>query len=374
MGVERLNQIGMLGDWDYLRGDPSGGYSIGIRRYAAQPIIETLGIEVPNQYRETREGDVVVLRPSFPFWMDVDLYYGAGDVICSRSADLDGGAWVEESSAVGAAGPRRSGAARARDPSRGVDPDAYNTTLGAATLPVMGPMHFPDLTMEVYPLLADREKLQKFLDWYWNRLFEGRDAPPKLDLELMGSYVYLTMSIVGDAYGEMWSATENIGRWAEREASFTIPVRWMSEGQLVGVAMIEPLVFDDKPRAVATYREVEGRNPIKATIESPPDVWTSPGGPERAAAIDARFDGVLPRDSASGSKRKTSTLIEIDERAPLRRWRPRRLARRGGSLGPRAGGGLASQIVGLARGARPHQRQSRRFAWKASRAGRRSTG
>ncbi len=275
MGVERVNQIGLLGDWDLLRGDKSGGYSISISRYRAEPIIETLGIEVPNLYERAREGDVVTLRPSFPFWMDVDLYYGAGDVVCSRTPALDGGDWVEEWQADGARGRHRVGHRQARTPRPGVHHSAYNTALGAATLPITGPMRFPDLTAQVYPLLADADVLRRFVDWSWNRLF----ADGKLSLELAGAYVYLIVSTVGDAHGRMWSGTDNIGQWAEREVSFAIPVRWKLDGELVGLAMIEPLAFADKPRAVITYREVNGRNAYQADIESPPDAWLSPGGP-----------------------------------------------------------------------------------------------
>lgn len=316
MGVDRLNQIGLLGDWDLLRGDKSGGYSLSITRYRAQPIIETLGIEVPNLHQEAREGDVVTLRPSFPFWMDVDLYYGAGDVICSRTKDLGGGEWIEETAATGAAGPQRQGFARGRQHRHGAHRNAYNTALGAATLPITGPMRFPDLTVQVYPLLADKAVLKRFVDWYWNRLFETGSGPPKLQLELAGSYVYMTVGIVGDAYGKMWSATENIGWWAEREVSFSIPVRWMSEGRLVGLATIEPLVFADKPRAVATDREVNGRNSFKARIESPPDVWTSPGGPD----APRKLTRVLTESFLNIGFGLPSTilpLIEIGDSAPL---------------------------------------------------------
>jgi hypothetical protein len=309
MGVDRVNQIGLLGDWDLLRGDKSGGYTLSVSRYRAQPILETLGIETPNLYERPREGETVTLRPSFPFWMDFDLYYGAGDVICSRTPFLCDGRWIEETKAE----RRRIGRFVGRTPRPGVNQDGYNTSLGAATLPITGPMHFPDLTVQVYPLRADRSILEDFVRWCWTRLFESGHERPRLELELVGSHVYLMVETVGSEYGRMWSGTENIGQWKEREASFAIPVRWKLDGEFVGLAMIEPLVFADKSRAVATDREVIGRNSFKALIESPPDVWTSPGGP-RAARRLARVATEAFVELGYGLEAKTLTLLEINER------------------------------------------------------------
>ncbi len=37
-------------------------------------------------------------------------------------------------------------------------PATFNIALGAASQPVAGPFEFPDVTLQVYPLLADREE------------------------------------------------------------------------------------------------------------------------------------------------------------------------------------------------------------------------
>jgi len=184
--------------------------------------------------------------------------------------------------------------------------------LGAATLPISGPMRFPDLSCQVYPLLADAEVLQRYLDWSCNHFFE----PDKFKLELAGSYVYLTVATVGDEHGRMWSGSQNIGCWAEREVSFCIPVRWRLDGELVGLAMVEPLVFADKPRAVVTYREVNGRNAYQADIDSPPDAWLSAGGPEAPRRL-VRVATESFIELGFGLETKKQPLIEIGERAPL---------------------------------------------------------
>jgi hypothetical protein len=331
MGVDRINQIGLLGDWDLLRGDKSGGYSLSINRYRAQPILDTLGIETPNPYERPHEGETVTLRPSFPFWMDFDLYYGAGDVICSRMPELAGGQWIEES--------RHVSHFMERTPRRGVEQDAYNTSLGAATLPISGPMHFPDLTAQVYPLRADPKILAEFVRWCWTSLFESGHERPKLELELAGAYVYLMVETIGSKYGRMWSGTENIGQWKEREVSFAIPVRWKRDGELVGLAMIEPLIFTDKPRAVATDREVIGRNSFMALIDSPPDVWAAPGGPQAPRNL-LRVSTESFVELGYGLESKSQTLLDINERGeggPLARGfarhRAEDLARKGEARG-----------------------------------------
>jgi len=342
MGVDRINQIGLLGDWDLLRGDKSGGYSLSIDRYRAQPILDTLGVETPNLYERPREGETVTLRPSFPFWMDFDLYYGAGDVICSRTPELAGGRWIEES--------RHVGHFMDRTPRRGVQPDAYNTALGAATLPISGPLHFPDLTVQVYPLRADPEILAQFVTWSWTRLFEGGDERPKLELELVGAFVYLIVETVGSEHGRMWSGTENIGQWKEREVSFAIPVRWKLDGELVGLAMIEPLIFTDKPRAVATDREVIGRNSFMALIDSPPDVWAAPGGPQAPRNL-VRVSTESFVELGYGLESKSQTLIAIDEGGAPARPRAEDRARKDRALGGAVEAVQAMALEILARGA-----------------------
>jgi len=113
MGIERINRSGLLGDSNLLRGDASGGYTIRIHRYATQPIIESLGIEVARTENADGEVPISVLKPTFPFWTDVDLYYGAGEVICSRmhrpgDQGEDEDDWVDEQAGGAQAPPPRS--------------------------------------------------------------------------------------------------------------------------------------------------------------------------------------------------------------------------------------------------------------------------
>jgi hypothetical protein len=359
MGVQRLNGSGLLGDWDLLRGDPSGGYSIRIHRYAAQPIIETLGIEVGVSNLNPPEGAVTTLKPSFPFWMDVDLYYGAGEVICSRvnqqeevTERLGVNNWLDERTqaatsarrpargtvgqpaqtsfaplggwlpaGVAEASPVHAATAATHDGRTGFikrAPNVFSKALGRATQPVAGPFHFPQITLQVYPLLADRARLDRLIDRCWNRLFAGppgaTDAKPRL--ETCGSYVYMVVTSNRSERGTNWSGNNDLDWWADHEVSFCVPVKWYRDGKLISLAVIEPFIYADNYRAVITDREVNGRNTVMATIESPKDAWISPGGPASSRRLVHVATEIYPVVNVGMSERNR-TLLEIDERDVL---------------------------------------------------------
>ena len=330
IGVDRLNRVGLLGDVNLLRGDISGGYTIRIRQMDSQPIIQTLGLVIDA---EEESGAVAVLKPVLPTWMDVDLYYGKGDVICSRApwgvAGPTGG-WVDEqvdriSNEVQF--PKQAPAHRGPIIEPEPTPPLYNTALGAATQPVAGPFHFPDVTAQVYPLLADPVKLKSLLDKSLNEPLTfmyrpGTNSPGLNDenlqkgwrFEPFGSYVYMAIVVVGDAIGQMWSSADNIGAIFTREVTFGIPVKWYDkDGNLMSVGMVEPFMYSDSGRAVTTDREVDGFNAMVATIESPRDPWLTPGGPLAKRSYLNLGVEVIPALNV-GQKARQRTLIEIDER------------------------------------------------------------
>ena len=159
MGVDRVNRCGLLGDMNLLRGDSSGGYTIRLHDYNTQPIIQTLGLEVRSNEWADDGVPIANLKPVLPFWLDVDLYYGKGNVICSRAhgnASAVPGQWLDEIK-------------NEYYPPNIPDPlPLYNTLLGAATQPIMGPFNFPDVTYQVYPLLADPVKMAAYVEYYLN--------------------------------------------------------------------------------------------------------------------------------------------------------------------------------------------------------------
>ena len=311
MGIDRLNNSGLLGDVHLLRGDVSGGYTLRIYRYASQPIIESLGLEVAATEGSTNDGSVAVLKPVFPFWTDVDLFYDAGRVICSRThgqGDDADDRWTDEQPDTLASSTSQPPEIRADESAHGY----YNTALGAATQPVAGPFAFPDVTLQVYPLLADRARLDAFLAQYLN----GPLADAGLRFEAFGSYVYLLVNVTGDQLGTMWSSANNIGWWAEREVSFCVPVKWYRDGELVSTAMVAPFVYASNDRAVITDREVNGRPSVAATIDCPRDVWLGSSGPDQPRRFLHMETEAFPALHL-GQKGQRRTLLEIDERDVL---------------------------------------------------------
>ncbi len=302
MGYDRFNQGGLLGDVNLLRGDPSGGFSIRVHRYAGQPIVERLGMEV-NRVEEGDHAPVDILKPTFPFWTDVDLYYGEGKVICSR---VPGPAkdrrelWVDEQDFEAPTTPTKKG----EGPPCSIP---YNTARGGATQAIAGPFHFPDVTLQVYPLLAEPAALEEFLDRYLNGPLEKL----RHRFETFGSYVYLMVTVYGDQVGTMWSEANNIGWWADREVSFCVPVKWYRNGELISLALVSPFVFANSGRAVITDREVNGRPTVKASIESPQDPWLEDRGPTEGRRLLKLETEVFPALHL-GQQAELRTLLEID--------------------------------------------------------------
>lgn len=335
MGYNRLNRSGLLGDLNLLRGDPSGGFNIRIAQYAAQPLVESLGLEV-ERVENGVDAPLAVLKPTFPFWGDVDLYYGKGEVICSRSPCPHGSdactVWHPESEEKApqpaaapvpapAAAPCHAGSGHAPGPAESARPVPridFNTITGAATQSIAGPFHFPDITVQVYPLLADPAKLREFLDHYLNDSL----ATTELGYEPFGGYVYLMVNVFGDGNndGVMWSEANNIGWWADKSVQFAVPVKCYRQtpaGKVLdGIALVAPYNFGNSGRAVISDREVNGRPTVKASIETHPDVWLDEAGPVAERRMLRLDTEVFPALNV-GQKSVVKTLLELDQRPPV---------------------------------------------------------
>ena len=304
LGIERLNRSGLLGDFNFLRGDPSGGFTVRIYRYTGQPIVESLGLEIAGE-EEGEGAPVAIFKPTLPFWTDVDLYYGKGKVICSRTPSPPGGGrkngscWINEQKIP----PEPVQQSNGHNP--GDLP--YNTAHGAATQPVGGPFIFRDINLQVYPLLADYEKLHDLL----NKSFNDPLKATGMHFKPFGSYVYLTVTGYVDGEGEMFSEANNIGLWAGREVTFSFPVKWYQEDRLISLALVSPFVYRSSGRAVITDRELNGCPTMKATIESPADVWLKDPRPE-AGRRKLKVDTPVFPALYLGQRAESRTLLEID--------------------------------------------------------------
>ncbi len=303
-----FNGGGLLGEERLMAGDLSGGYSVVMHRWPSLPIVQTLGLEVEKQWAGTG-CDIAVLKPVMPLWYNVDMVYEPGENIAWRSHS---GEWVDNSG---------------RTYPLTVDQTPkvaklFNTSLGAANRTIAGAFHFADTTVRVMPLLAERAKLQQFLDSTFNEaLADGAAERNGARLSLWSpstagdfAHVYLTAT----NFGDVTSTNDNIGDWAEYELSFLIPVRREEQvaGRWVlkGVGVVPAFTFVDNPTATAANTEVLGIPTTNAQFHVPDNLWMSHDGPAEESTqpllkLEAEVIPVLGR----GEKAVRRTLLEIEE-------------------------------------------------------------
>jgi len=357
VSVERLTDGGLLGGSNLMMGDPTGGYRIHVHEYAEQPIIETLGLEVTDTKRDEFGARVGVLSPLMPWWMACDLRYDMGTNLCWRSKDSS---WH-----------RKAGPAPAEQPRE--RRNRYNTTRGAAIQDTVGPLHYPDTTLRIMPLLADKVRLQGFCDEFISDLkrsepgagefetlihrFESDDGsfadrqeqldkdvkalherlgnersadestevpgkqclPRHIGLnhfEPYGSNIYMVVTTFGSEYGKMYSEKNNLGLTAKREAAFFIPVTWyfwdtIEREVKQRLVILTPYIFCDSMRHALSELEVNGRPAKHCQIESDDDWWLRESNPDATKKIRATLRTLLMPALNVGQPAEMREFIEI---------------------------------------------------------------
>jgi len=324
IAVENYHDGGLLGGPSVLMGDLTGGYRIRVHDYAEQPIVSTLGLEVAGTESAGQDHKVDTLTPVLPFWMSCDLRYDLGERLCWRTKHKK---WCRN---------LKHHVTGSAPPSTAPQANRYNTTRGASIQESIGPFHFPDTTMRVFPLLADSTLLQKFIDAHLNKLVDaGAPIPsayerPARDefkatamrsgddigenrFETWGSYVYMVVTSNDDEIGKPYSEQNNIGSIVGREVSFWVPVKWYVDGELANVAFVTPFVFCDNMRQVITEREVTGRAAMHCTIDSEHDYWLREAGPAAHKRTLAKLRTLLMPALNVGQPAEMCDLIEIYE-------------------------------------------------------------
>ncbi|MDI1430393.1 hypothetical protein [Polyangium sorediatum] len=257
--IDGMNQVGFFGNSHLLLGDITGGYRVHIHGYSDFPLVDTLGLQVSGAPTRGPHGEPVdVLEPVFPFWLDFDVKYPWGEVLAWRTP-FSGGwksdGWVPDS-------------LTAPDP----EPiPLFNTARGVPVDPIPGPFYFPDATLRVLPMLADRGKLQAFCDAYLNGMLQGTGY----QIDAWGTHVYMMVSSVD----EVGSETNNVGVWTDRDVEILLPVLWYFNGELRGGAMIPIFSYANRATAAISASEVSGIPTLPATLASPPDRWMDHAGP-----------------------------------------------------------------------------------------------
>lgn len=281
LGVARYNSGGLLGVYNLLQADITGGFRIRLFDNPAFPIVESLGLEV-SQERTVGGRAVSFLEPFFPFWMSVDLTYGKGETLCWRTP---GEPWYEKKTAVGV---RPKKAAR------------YNTVAGGAEQVWHGPYLVPDARFDVYPLKADGKQLQTFLDRYLvtdgKIKFQLKTPRSPDDPNKDEAYVYMVVSA-----NRLFSKARSNAWLQARQVAFYVPLTW---GEPPRYALATPFAFVDNPVLAVTMREVQGVPAMNATIEAPSRLFRGPGP---FLTMEVNVFAAL----GAGLRSQTQTLLEV---------------------------------------------------------------
>lgn len=253
IGIDAYNRGGTLGNVNLLLGDPSGGFRIRIHRHLAHPVVESLGLEVADRI-EVEGRAVDILEPILPCWMDVDLSYDVGKVLCWRTRKSP---WFVGRTPVPGTGP---------DPVAHPYGHVYSTFTTGTVQARPGPFHYSDTKYFVFPLLADRACLQRFV----GKLFPAERSH---FFRPWGEHVYMVAS-----GGQAASEASALAWFGAAEVDFFVPVlRYertpAGSARLAGVGLAEAFAFIDDVALTLTAREVVGEPAFEATVESPPESW-----------------------------------------------------------------------------------------------------
>jgi hypothetical protein len=289
MTMERINDAGLL--LDVRSGDPpSGRFLLRLFRYATQPIVENLGLEVAGR-ASVGDWDVTLLEPQMPFWMSADLSYGQGETLCWRSRCSG---WSEEMPLP------------APKPDPGQTRIPYIPLGSGALQEITGPFTFPTLTIRVLPLIANQPKLFDYCQEYLtNEALEG--IPYRL--EPWGSYVYLLAA----SYDGLIAQLNSAGLVTDREVAIVIPVKLYRDKELVSVALLPAFTFAGCQVSAITDREVYGRPTLLSELKSPPTNWMDPEGrPEQLMQpLLEIWTNLMPSDYV-GAEAVNRRVLEID--------------------------------------------------------------
>lgn len=277
LSIARYNRGGLLGLYNVLQGDITGGFRIHLHDNPAFPIAASLGLEVAQQ-RTVGRRLISSLEPILPFWLSVDLTYGKGKTLCWRTRDLP---WHQKGIPVGRLPPK-------------VAP-LYNTIAGGGEQVWYGPFLIPNAGVDIYALEADPGRLESFLNGYLN-------AEGQLRFELVKedgrAFVYMAVSA-----NRMFSRARSGACIASTQVSFYMELV-IDPGGLGRRVLATPFSFVDNPVQATTMREFDGLPALYASIETPSH-FLRRGGPLLTLRVE-----VFPALGA-GLRSEQRALLEI---------------------------------------------------------------
>jgi hypothetical protein len=324
-----FNGAGLLGENHIFLGDLTGGHSIRLHAHASLPIAQVLGLEVQRSWSD--QGiEVAELKPVLPFWISLNLKYDQGTNLAWQARD---GIWRDGGGAsfLGAA-PNST----------------FNNTVTTAIEAISGPFQFTGTTVRVIPLLANRAKLQTYLDDAINDALQGpilredggrEESEFRFVLWARGTQeasgtqeangdlasVFLTAS----SFKNVISSSNNVGDWAKFEVSFMIPVKLQrlrtSKGkgpptghawETIGVGMVPAFTLADNGVTAFSRVEIQGIATGTAQFVRPESVWLSDTAQSHPKQMLLRVKVELLAALGAGQMAKPETVIEISNDDP----------------------------------------------------------
>jgi hypothetical protein len=276
MQIERTIDGGSL--FDPLAGDMSGGIYINLLDTVAQPIVRTLGLET-SEHSSVGGEPASALRPTMPFWLKMDLGYGLADSQCWRTNTTK---WS-------------SGDTLKQIPRRDI---AYLNVGSGASEEVSGPYHFPQMTLRVMPLRADKDKLQDLVDRYLDNDFFKFEVAGQIKDD-NGSHS--VVCLIGTNFEEMTAAGDRDTKYSDRELEFVVPVSWWEKRnpRIKRPALIPLYIFAGTDWNAVTSYEVYGQLSLKSKLLDPDISWlvapTVPHVPEPLVTVETELFPELGR-------------------------------------------------------------------------------
>ena len=151
-------------------------------------------------------------------------------------------------------------------------------------VPLKPPFHFKNVATSVFPLRAQLDTLQRFVDSYLNIIPQelGHFRAPL-------PYVYLMLL----DYGKLAAQVTNLGWFSQREVGFFIPLEWYKSvgGKLVfhDWASVSPFIYVDAEMSMTLGRSTLGWPKSRVRMSPTKTGWIKdPTGSTTDATISAQ--------------------------------------------------------------------------------------
>jgi hypothetical protein len=288
MYLDRVYDIGALSN--PMSTDPTTDIKILIHSEPDQQVVESLGLEVSDMHGSGAKG-VAVLKPRFPFWINMDLVYGLGTNLYWRGR---GASWssgeipVPSVRTIGGRYCTFGSGAQQESPFAVVSPTGL---IYIATLPLEEQDGAQKLSRLIESILCN--------DRYTFRLYQPEDKPPCIWL------LVRNINDSGVGLPPSWEQELVLGtfvEWTETSAPWTQPQ---------GIGFLPLYSITDSQSRALTHSEVFGRPIVLGTFNSSGAKWPWPlVGPNTEFKILAANTSILPT-LYSGARPEECELISI---------------------------------------------------------------